>query len=430
MRKKFYGLLFSLVMLGSVGCATEGTTSNITPTPTKASSSAFLKKEEKEKIKITKVDGLCEQLEQVDASSQAEYNAFNRMLSGDSELGFSGQSDFCIDETTGVVYFANKAKDSYLYRLKDGEVELAVAMPVKQIYTYQGSVYFMIESYSDMIAGYDKYELGEFHNGDIYCYTPADGTVKLIYEAGAMENSKDHRLTVNEKGIYFSYTIGEKYIGIPKFYYLPFGESEPIHDAETTTWKGWENYVFTYSSDDLVLESRTVQEDGTREIKELSNRQIRFCVRGDYLYSAERTYISCLNLKTGEEIKYDFLEILQKEHEQSEIDNKGYRLIEWFTVTETDIWAGSAMVLYRLNLETNELSCCRLCKDTEATNSFYIMTGLYTDGKELYVSCFSVEEDKRVWSLEQPAYFARVCTDTVEQLYGYYDVMMLEVLVE
>ena len=70
-------------------------------------------------------------------------------------------------------------------------------MSVKEIYTYQGSVYFMVNNY-------DMYELGELHNGDIYCYTPADGTVQLVYEAGAVENSLDHRLTVNEKGIYFS----------------------------------------------------------------------------------------------------------------------------------------------------------------------------------------------------------------------------------
>ena len=456
MRKKRLFFLFSFILLGTIGCATESSNPNMTitptieisqsvveneetnttkiPTPTKTTSSVFLTKETKEKEIITITDGLCEQLEQVDASIQAEYNVFNRMLSRDSELGLSGQSEFCIDETTGVVYFVNKAKDSYLYRMKDGEVQLAVAMPVKQIYSYQGCVYFMIENYSDILVGYDKYELGEVHNGDIYCYMPADGTVKLVYEAGAIKNSCDHRLTVNEKGVYFSYTIGEKYIGIQEFCYLPFGASEPIKDTERTTWKGWGDYVFDYIENesnkyDLVLQSRIEQEDGTRETRELSNRTTRFCVRGDYLYSAERTYISCLNLKTGEEIKYDFLEALQKENEQSTIENTGSRLIEWFTVTETDIWAGGAMILYRLNLETKELSYARLCKDKESRQPYYCMTGLYTDGKDIYVTCYSPGESKNVWIFRQPAYFARVCTDVVEND-GMFDIMMLEILVE
>ena len=472
MRKKFYGLLFSLVMLGSIGCATEGTTSNITQTPvvegatitpiiaieekdkvtteqettknetnteapTKASSSAFLKKEEKEKITITKTDGLCEQLEQVDASMQAEYNIFNRKLSGDLELSLSGLSEFCIDETTGVVYFVNKGKDYYLYRLKDGEAKLAVAMPVKQIYTYQGSVYFMIENY-DMIAGFDGYELGEFHNGDIYCYTPATGAVELIYETGAIENSDDHRLIVNEKGIYFSYAVGEEFDIVHQFYHLPFGASEPIEDTEMTTWKGWNHYVFDYfseASNNLVLQSRTIQEDGTRERLETSNRKIRFCVRGDYLYSAERTYISCLNLKTGEEIKYDFLEMWKdaaSPHLDSLEPNSGVRVIETFTVTETDIWVtGFGMILGRLNLETGELSYSRICKENKAEPSpYYIIQELYTDGKQLYVTCLSPKEEKRVWTWEQPAYFARIQTDTVEKNVFGEDIMLLEVLTE
>ncbi len=477
MRKRFYCFLLSFTVLGMVGCATEPSNSNITPTlttevkkndttptstpivenegtptptvkneannnmntptPTKTSSSAFLKKEEKEKQTITKTDGLCEVLEQVDASLQAEYNIFNRKLSGDMELSLSGLSDFCIDETTGVIYFVNKGKDYYLYRLKDGEAKLAVAMPVKQIYTYQGSVYFMIENY-DMIMGYDGYELGEFHNGDIYCYTPASGTVELIYEAGAIENSDDHRLTVNEKGIYFSYAVGKEFDIVHQFYHLPFGASEPIEDTEMTTWKGWDNYVFDYfseASNNLVLQSRTIQEDGTRERLETSNRKIRFCVRGDYLYSAERTYISCLNLKTGEETKYDFLEMWQsaaEHHLESLEDNSGVRVIESFTVTETDIWVtGFGTILGRLNLETGELSYSYICKENKAESSpYYIIQELYTDGKQLYVTCLSHTEEQRAWTWEQPAYFARIQTDTVEKHVFGSDIMMLEVLTE
>ena len=97
------------------------------------------------------------------------------MINVAGEEGFSGTgtSLFCIDEKTGVIYFVNQGKDCFLYRMKEGEVTLAVAMPVKDIYPYDGSIYFMIDDY-------DKYELQGIHNGDIYCYTPASGTVELV----------------------------------------------------------------------------------------------------------------------------------------------------------------------------------------------------------------------------------------------------------
>ena len=452
MRKRMYIFLLGLTLLGVTGCATESSNSNIsptftpiveseakdntgtptptiknetnnskkTPTPTKSSSAFLPNTKQEEPIIITKVDGLCEQLEQVDVSVQASYNSFNRMLSRDDELGLSGQSIFCIDESTGVVYFVNQGKDYYLYRLKDGEVKLAVAMPVKQVYTYQGLVYFMIESY-------EKYELEGLHNGDIYCYTPTTGTVELVYEAGAIEKSKEHRLTVNENGIYFSYFIETENKRNYYHYYLPFGESKPVEDTGMTTLKGWDNYVFNYTSNGtgIVLQNRSGNEEDNIE---LSNRGIRFCVKGDYLYSAERTYISCLNLKTGEETKYDFLEMWKSavRNQSSLGDNSGVRVIESFTVTETDIWVtGFGTILGRLNLETKELSYSRICKDKNEA-LFYTIIELYTDGEQLYVTCGDFEGNR---GRCDEAYFARIQTDTVENIAGY-DFMVLEFLVE
>ena len=150
-------------------------------------------------------------------------------------------------------------------------------------------------------------------------------------------------------------------------------------------------------------------------------------MRGDYLYSAERTYISCLNLKTGEETKYDFLEIIQDFADQTMIEDIGYRLIESFTVTETDIWITAfGTILGRLNLETNEVSYSRICKDKDIEQPFYEIKELYTEGKELYVTCCSFEERR-----DKVAYFAHIQTDIVEKtLLTNTDVMILEILVE
>ena len=456
MRKKFYVFLLSVTVLGIAGCNAKQSTSNVTPTVTKAVESQ--KKEptktptpsvEETNKTITVTNGLCEVLEQKDASLQASYNSFNRMLAiSDVELGLAGQSIFCVDESTGVIYFANQGKerDNYLYRLKDGEAKLAVAMPMKEIYTYQGAVYFMIHNY-------DIYELGELHNGDIYCYTPADGMVKLVYEVGAIENSEDHRLTVNEKGIYFCYGVQEEAGYKYHYYHLPFGESEPIEDTEMTVWKGWDDYVFNYIVDEswnysAILQSRAVQEDGTREIIETPNKVYRFCVQGDYLYSAERTYISRLNLKTGEETKYDFYNMLQevvgKKTENGmttgiDLKNDPVRVIESFTVTETDIWISiNTDYLGRFNFETQEVSYVYLSKDDnldEIAKTHLKIKELYTDGKDAYVACFSREVDEKgnlqqlVWTLQQPAWFARI-TDVVETSWTGDKAIIVEGLVE
>ena len=192
------------------------------------------------RIATVKTEGLCEVLEQKDVSKQVQYNAFNRMV---DKYSPDSESLFCIDEMTGVVYFVNQGNDEYLYRMKDGEVKLAVEMPIKEICTYQGSVYFMVDRHV-------TYVLEGMKQGDIYCYTPATGKVELIYPFGAIEpTGRSHKLTVNEKGLYFSYEVIESsntYQTIIKtyFYHLPFGETEPVRDYDSTTYHGWKKLLY------------------------------------------------------------------------------------------------------------------------------------------------------------------------------------------
>ena len=180
-------------MLGTVGCNAQMDEAEQSTTKT----SSFFTEVKKEQEKDITLEGLCEILEKKDVSKEVCYNSFHRMASRMVDVE---TSLFCIDSDTGVVYFANKGKDSYLYRMKEGEVELAVAIPVKEIYTYGESVYFMIENYG-------KYDLKDMHNGDIYSYTPKTGIVQLIYPAGNIEGATGHKLMVDSSGIYFSYEI-------------------------------------------------------------------------------------------------------------------------------------------------------------------------------------------------------------------------------
>lgn len=201
----------------------------------------------------------------------------------------------------------NEGKDGYLYRMKEGKVELAVAMPVKEIYTYGDSIYFMIEDYG-------KYELKDMHNGDIYCYTPNTGKVQLIYPAGEIEGATEHKLMVNSDGIYFSYRIYKNSSSSKKYsYYLAFGETEPVIDMQSMTIMGWGNYCLSFSyisnSPKFALVSRT---DYLDDIKEVSAGTLRYCVVDDYLYSIETgsTILACLNLKTGEKTENEIFKFL------------------------------------------------------------------------------------------------------------------------
>ena len=268
-KRKYIWILSSFLAFYILGCTTENINSEGIPTPTiEISTEKFTTTpivENKENIKTPTATILPSPTDMpmptIVEFSAKDFNSFNRILSMEYDFQVFGQSLFCVDGQTGVTYFVNQGKDYYLYHLKDGEVKLVVDMPVKELYPYDGSVYFMIEDYG-------KYELKGIHNGDIYCYTPADGSIQLIYEIGVPE-SKIHKLVINEEGIYFSYEVTEGTRELSYHYHLPTGETTPVIDTKIMTWKGWNDYFFSYANG-FVLSSRTKQSDGTREKISLS----------------------------------------------------------------------------------------------------------------------------------------------------------------
>ncbi len=336
------------------------------------------------KTATVKTEGLCEVLEQKDATKPAQYNAFNRMVDKYAKAyAPNSESLFCIDETTGVVYFVNQGNDEYLYRMKDGEVKLAVEMPVKEICTYNGSVYFMVDRHG-------KYVLEDMKQGDIYCYTPVTGEVELIYPVGAIEGfSRSHKLTVNEDGIYFSYEViksSNAYETVIEcnFYRLPFGETEPVKDTNLTTYQGWGNYYIYHTSwnkSGLCLVSRT---ESLYDLIPISDERGNSCIINDTICFATEESVNWLNLETGEKQQYDFSEIIKKVN--AERKKMGAYLnttstIDTFVVLGTDIWVSDKTCLYHLDLKTGEINWYELW-DEEYHR--YDITNLYTDGTDLY----------------------------------------------
>ena len=360
MKKCSYNYIgISILLLGLTGCGivmdNEGKPS------LSIVNSSISSKEEQEKT-----ESFVEILQQVNASKQTRYNQFHRMLS--NELG-ARESLFCIDGATGISYFVNQGKDYYLYQLKDGKADLVVAMPVKEVFAYGGFVYFMIESYG-------VYELTEIREGDIYCYNPLNSSIQLVHEAGLIENAQNHKLKVDENGIYFSYSIEEKETSEMKYYYhLPFD------DEKYMTEEGWGNYRFSYMPE-LVLVSRT---EGLADVRNLSMNPFRYCVVDDNLYSVElgSTVLSCLNLQTEEKVEYDFSEVVEQVYEGlniGDLDEKTV-ILQSFLVMEEELWVAGTNELYYMDIDSGVATYYKLI-DEEGKQCG--IEALYTDGKQLY----------------------------------------------
>ncbi len=336
------------------------------------------------------IQGLKEQMEKKEGLDLEKYNSFNRMMSPEED---KGTSLFCVDEQTGVAYFVNLNLDNFIYRIKDGEVALAVAMPAKELWTLDGTLYFMVESY-------DKYEL-DCKDGDIYCYMPESGAVELVYALGSIdENAKWHKLTVAEEGIYFSYSTekeiefnGQLVTTRPTYYrYLAFGENEPMEDKASMVHSGTKDFFLYYSvvtednpvASELILVSRLEQKN---EIALGIGRPMRYCLIGEelYYYRQSTTTIDCLNINTMETIKYDFRDVLMQtstaeteEEFRAIVETPGAVMLNSFAMTEDYLWAASNLYLYRMDLKSGETVAFR------GSAGAYRIDALYTDGEQLY----------------------------------------------
>lgn len=429
--KKWFGVITIILAVGMTACGNQGDGAGTTPTQ---SASGIFKPIEDTTIAIQvsetdRMKGLCEVLKKKAVTEAAKYNAMNRVGTISDETG--QQSLFCIDPDTGVVYFVNQNKDCYIYRLKDGEAKLAVALPAKELSIRNGTLYFMIESY-------DKYELSGINDGDIYAYTPADGSVKAVYAAGAL-GSRLQQLAVKENGVYFRCTTDGNKMVIDgrevsvledKHYYLPFDAKEPVEDKNKTTLPGWGEYYLTTKQTttgdfETVLQSRS---DKASEYINLNIENAAGCsIIGDEIYYiGDRASVCVRNLVTGELKSYDCLEAL--ELAGGNISEE--RAIESFTMVGDYIWAKAYSVfLLRINPESKEVLCYRLLpgsneEDTEEkaqkeTEGEYTLQKLYTDGEHLYALYAP--------GLQTKGCLVQIITDQTAGLSKAYKVPLLEV---
>ena len=209
------------------------------------------------------------------------YNGMNRKFTRDLE---SGASLFCLDEEENV-YFVNQNRDNYLYRMKDGVVELAVSLPAKEIYPFKEFVYFMVSE-----------DTKEQKAGDIYRYVKDTKEIQLVYALGTIMGGEQHKLKVDEQGIHFNYseiiaTTDDITRRNVSYYTLPFGASEPIKDTTNQGKAGWGEYYFSYSlakdstqPANVMLVNRT---KGEQDSIPIDIGDFQYCVANDMIYSVQ-----------------------------------------------------------------------------------------------------------------------------------------------
>lgn len=397
-------LLAVLIIVGLTGCSREKSENRtgITPEPTKGNFFAEEERtgsdEEENRPLVTIPETvLQETLEKKDASEEAGYNAINRM---DLPFHYDSESSFCIDGETGAVYFINLNQDYYIYRLKDGKAELAVALPARELYMQKGVLYFVLETH-------DMYRFPEgMYNGDIYAYSPEAGTIDLVYAAGKnltalsyIERKKFMTITVTEDGIYFIgeyeempyyYEKWETWVGVfsTTGYFLAFGEEEPVIDTSRGTEGGWGDYYLGIGYEttwDLVLYSRN--NDSEIILCEWNDASDSCGIMDDMLYVKKGATIIRTNLLTMGRTEYSF-EKFKTDFEIKYAVAEGYMnafstsVLYWTMTKESLIISDGGDRIYVMDRESGEIECYFL---REMNHEDCHIKRLYTDGEHIYI---------------------------------------------
>ena len=336
-------------------------------------------------------------------------NGMNRKLTRSMD---SGTSIFCVDEEE-MVYFVNQNRDNYLYQMKDGNVQLAVALPVKEVYVWEDYVYFMI-----------KEDIEEKKAGDIYRYRKDTKEVELVYALGTIQGGEHHKLNVNEQGVHFNYSeLLSSADGIIRnkvfFYTLPFGASEPIKDTTNQGKVGWKDYYVSYlletsdsiESSNIVLMNRIKGEEDSipLEIGEFS-----YCIVGNKIYSMNlgSSVISTFDLKTKARKVYDFRsEIISANAYLKEgieyCFGEGIEELLSFTITENGnyLWATDGEYLYCMDTTRKQFYPIDAIATTDSNRR---IEQLYTDGRRVY-GLYSADGKK------EPC-LVRFCVESMEMV--------------
>lgn len=201
----------------------------------------------------------------------------------------NGKLPICYSKAYGAIYYINYSDNSYIYRCKDNETEVAVKIPSDHLYMKDGELYFRIA------AG--DYKLKGMSDGDICKYSPTTGEINKI-----IENATATWMIVLEEGIYykteesnyyydFEKGVAEKVIMYPhfvlwkdKYCVVPYCPDIIDGSGEGFTGLGLHKVGDDYSKVEPII---------------LGNRYDIYCVQQNVLYCSANTSITMVELDTG-----------------------------------------------------------------------------------------------------------------------------------
>lgn len=93
-------------------------------------------------------------------------------------LGNTTKGLVCKDPVYDITYYVNYGRDYYIYAYRNGETQLAAAIPAKDLYCREGELYFIADTF-------ERYQFSGFAQGNILKYNPKDGTVAVVVDSCA-----------------------------------------------------------------------------------------------------------------------------------------------------------------------------------------------------------------------------------------------------
>lgn len=318
---------------------------------------------------------------------------------GNLPINIKGENNevlLCKDPVYDIVYYVNYGNDNFIYRIKEGKVELAVSIPAKRLFCMDGILYFMVDSYS-------TYSLSGIQDGNILSYNPKDGKVSVVIDTEAK------LMFVYEDGIYYEVDtyLGENEDGSVSF--CPYYYSYSFRDK--TVQQIDEIYISMYKWNDLYLTMKT-ESDGTwdnivgYQLSSLDKSEVINLVDETYLYY---TYAFWQNrfYYRPESNQLCIYDIDTKETQTITLVSAGD---DDFTIIDGFVYINN---LLRIDLETGKQS---LIKTEQESQDIY---ELYTDGKNMYGICGTGGKNygvlKKIEIIEEPQNALTVQNDAGEE---------------
>lgn len=327
----------------------------------------------------------------------------------------------CRDPVYGITYYVNYGRDYYIYALRDGVSELAVAIPAKDLFCRNGELYFIADSYG-------LYKFDGIAQGNILKYNPVDGSVELVVEQTATEmivypdgicygyiESVEHRSEDGEEKIYthkgenfyFSFaegtstpfTKGRKKRRWKNYYFQPVLEEKPESDPTVQHLRklGYTDKLFVVTGLELVDSSRPT-EPALKMDESIFDFLVRGWISGDFLYYVNRkieegqehgrSVLMTYNLETGEQEEIIAL-------------NSPESISSDFILYHNTLYFGKDL---RVSLEDGNR-----CQPVFADKSQERITAFYTDGEVLF--CI---RNGKLWRLEEKQAKAVTVLDTAD----------------